>query len=270
MSKFKKVLAVFSSVTALAVSSVPITSTAAEMIEYPSGTNSYKATVYTENDGKFEGGAEYHYNPETKGLVIDGKGSFTIHDFNDIYASFDIDYTVVCKDVIVPENDDADKPINTFIFAATLTQEKSEYVFTYKGSDMEKKYNDMMDFYESIGKEGSRNVFVLDLLDDGTDPYTFAFTPEESKSDEPTEATEETINWLLPIWEKVTLKGDADLDGIVSLSDVIAVSKYSLSHNLYPLKNDVAYVNADMNQDGDINAVDTSALIEINLGKKSG
>ena len=107
---------------------------------------------------------------------------------------------------------------------------------------------------------------VFEISYDGFD--SDSVLPEPSS--EPTEATEETINWLLPIWEKVTLKGDADLDGIVSLSDVIAVSKYSLSHNLYPLKNDVAYVNADMNQDGDINAVDTSALIEINLGKKSG
>ena len=63
-------------------------------------------------------------------------------------------------------------------------------------------------------------------------------------------------------------KGDANLDGMVDLSDLTAIAKYNLSNEAYPLKNDVAFVNADMNNDDTINGVDTSALIEKQLGKK--
>ena len=62
-----------------------------------------------------------------------------------------------------------------------------------------------------------------------------------------------------------TLKGDADLNGEVSLSDIVVVSKNTLSDEAYPLKNEIAFANADMNDDTKVNAVDTSALIEDQL-----
>ena len=65
-----------------------------------------------------------------------------------------------------------------------------------------------------------------------------------------------------------TLKGDANLDGMVDLADLTTVAKYNLSNEAYPLANDTAYANADMNSDGEVNGVDTSALIENQLGKK--
>lgn len=63
-----------------------------------------------------------------------------------------------------------------------------------------------------------------------------------------------------------TLKGDVDLDGEVGLSDITALSKNNLSNELYPLINETAYANADMNGDGVVDGLDTSALIELNLG----
>ena len=65
-----------------------------------------------------------------------------------------------------------------------------------------------------------------------------------------------------------TLKGDADLSGTVDLADLTAVAKYSLSNSSYPLANDTAYANADMNGDGKVDGLDLSALIENQLGKK--
>ena len=64
------------------------------------------------------------------------------------------------------------------------------------------------------------------------------------------------------------LKGDANLDGRVDLADLTTVAKYNLSNEAYPLENETAYANADMNSDGVVDGLDTSALIEDQLGKK--
>ena len=65
-----------------------------------------------------------------------------------------------------------------------------------------------------------------------------------------------------------TLKGDATLDGRVDLADLTVVAKYNLNNEAYPLANDTAYANADMNGDGVVDGLDTSSLIENQLGKK--
>ena len=91
---------------------------------------------------------------------------------------------------------------------------------------------------------------------------------------EPTELTTEKENMskaakiLNAIKTKATLKGDADVNGTVELNDVIAVAKYNLSDTAYPLANETAYANADINEDKDIDGLDTSALIEDQLGRK--
>ena len=65
-----------------------------------------------------------------------------------------------------------------------------------------------------------------------------------------------------------TLKGDADVNGEVGLSDVVAVSKHNINSTAYPLANETAEANADMNNDNVVDGLDTSALVEYNLGKK--
>ena len=65
-----------------------------------------------------------------------------------------------------------------------------------------------------------------------------------------------------------TMKGDADINNEVNIADLTTVAKYNLSSSSYPLKNEVAEANADMNDDGKIDGLDTSALIEDQLGKK--
>ena len=64
-----------------------------------------------------------------------------------------------------------------------------------------------------------------------------------------------------------TLKGDANLDSMVDLADLTTVAKYNLNNEAYPLANETAYDNADMNGDGKVDGLDTSALIENQLGK---
>ena len=61
---------------------------------------------------------------------------------------------------------------------------------------------------------------------------------------------------------KATLLGDVDLDGYVDLADLTKLAKYNLSNSSYPLENETAYANTDMNGDGVVDGLDTSALIE--------
>ena len=53
-----------------------------------------------------------------------------------------------------------------------------------------------------------------------------------------------------------TLKGDADLNGTVDIADLTRVSKYNLNKEVYPLENETALANADMNDDGSVNIID--------------
>ena len=75
------------------------------------------------------------------------------------------------------------------------------------------------------------------------------------------------IDELIEEFIRASLKGDADLDGVVSLTDIIVVSKNNISSVAYPFINAIAAANADMNGDKQINGIDASALIEFNLGK---
>ena len=77
----------------------------------------------------------------------------------------------------------------------------------------------------------------------------------------------EGVYEVLPENPYVTLKGDADLNGTVDLADLIAVAKYNLSSEAFPLKNETAEANADMNGDSVVDGLDTSALIENQLGE---
>ena len=93
---------------------------------------------------------------------------------------------------------------------------------------------------------------------------------EEKNAETIEEVTEyhndDSVNVKIPD-DATTLKGDADVNKEVGLSDVITVAKYNLNNELYPLANETAFANADMNSDGEVNGVDTSALIENQLGK---
>jgi hypothetical protein len=85
---------------------------------------------------------------------------------------------------------------------------------------------------------------------------------------QPTTESKETAEAVVADKSVATLKGDADLNGEVSLTDIVAVSKNNLSDEAYPLANDTAYENADMNNDSKVNGLDTSPLIENQLGNK--
>ncbi len=60
----------------------------------------------------------------------------------------------------------------------------------------------------------------------------------------------------------VTLLGDADGDGSIGLSDVIAISKFNANSKSYPLAN---IANADVTHDGKVDSLDLSKLLEYNL-----
>lgn len=87
------------------------------------------------------------------------------------------------------------------------------------------------------------------------------------------------IDWLVPVSmasknipqpttqsPTITLFGDLDLDDKQGMSDIVALTKYNASPELYPITDKTALANADINQDGVIDALDTNILIEMTLG----
>jgi len=87
----------------------------------------------------------------------------------------------------------------------------------------------------------------------------------ESEIDDTTEETAMTPTENTVV---ATLKGDADLNGEIGIADVVIVSKHNINSTAYPLANETAEANADMNNDNVVDGLDTSALVEYNLGKK--
>ncbi len=73
---------------------------------------------------------------------------------------------------------------------------------------------------------------------------------------------EETI---VPYYAFMTLAGDIDLDDETGISDIVTLTKYTASPELYPITDKEALGNADMNKDNVIDAVDTAILIENSL-----
>ncbi|MGN0612809.1 MAG: dockerin type I domain-containing protein [Porcipelethomonas sp.] len=75
------------------------------------------------------------------------------------------------------------------------------------------------------------------------------------------ETTEPSLSFGTP-----SLPGDADLDGKLGISDVTKISKFTANASLYPISDSTALANADYNQDGKIDALDTGILLELMLG----
>jgi len=60
--------------------------------------------------------------------------------------------------------------------------------------------------------------------------------------------------------------GDIDLDNDTGLADIVILSKYNSNAEIYPISDETARANADVNNDGEINSLDINILIEQLLG----
>ena len=67
-------------------------------------------------------------------------------------------------------------------------------------------------------------------------------------------------------YSMITIARDVDLDNEQGISDIVTLTKYNTSPDLYPITDPTALANADMNRDGAVNTLDASILIEIALG----
>jgi hypothetical protein len=59
--------------------------------------------------------------------------------------------------------------------------------------------------------------------------------------------------------------GDADNDNAVTLADTVKTVKYNVAHDVYPMSLQ-GLLDADMNDDGDVDMADAHTMIEMNLG----
>ena len=63
-----------------------------------------------------------------------------------------------------------------------------------------------------------------------------------------------------------TLYGDADLSGVISVSDIVTVLQYTVNKNKYPLESDIAFLNADVDLDGDVTVKDAALIQQADAG----
>ena len=267
--------------------------------EWPTSEDEQPKKTVTAPDAPLEGqvsdGVTYKYNPELGILLIDGDGTVTakenkavIDKCSEYYDSTGvmINYIIFGKNVKqAKEYSDEYTGCNTWLLEHTNIHYPYR-VCTYKDSFTEKEFGSIVDYFTEQGNaEGMKN-FSLIVIDEDVDPIDFVngkedifrfdtFTKKPAYVIKPTEpetpAATEPIDVKLgspadP--SKATLRGDADVSGDVGISDIVAVTKFLLSDSSYPLKNETAKANADMNKDKVINGLDTSALIENQLGKR--
>ena len=256
-----------------------------EPIDYNDGTWIVPVPLKS-NDCVLSEGVNYHYNPETGVMLLDGDGVLTNKDVTDIWASeFERGCTLIIgKNVKFLPDDFTDaygneihREFNTEIF--NLTSEFMHKTYVYSGSEAETEYNRLMNWFETVYRErtgldevdAQNSIRVLDSSVDAYDILNGKVDISEiegnDKDSEPTAVNPKAENTVITTAE-ATLKGDADVNNEVNLADLTTVAKYNLSNSSYPLANDTAYANADMNSDGKVDGLDTSALIESQLGKK--
>ena len=222
-------------------------------------------------DGVFSLGARYHYIENAYALVIDGKGSFTENEFYSAVMKYEPKIVILGDNVDIPVSGNIG---NEWLFNITALS-STFTVFTNKNSNTYKLYKGELknNFKEYIQKNnivlGMMNyemmfpICVLEETDNiyNEQIYNAQTATENTKISKAAEILNESK-------AQPTLTGDADLNGAVELSDITAIAKYELNNNAYPLKNETAYVNADMNDDKDIDQLDVSILIETQLGRK--
>lgn len=157
--------------------------------DYDSTLKNYDWTEFTispvsSTKGTFEGNASYTYNSDTKGLIIDGNGSFTANDYSNLAAAFDIDFLVIGKDVVIPESMSGTL-INEWLMG--ITEKHNSYpVYTYADSDVNKKYIQMMNFMTSnldCNEEIFKEDFVLNILSDEIKPEDVYFKNDDSQTE---------------------------------------------------------------------------------------
>ena len=239
-----------------------------------------KYTEFTENDGLIHEDVGYHYDPETKGIYLDGDGTFGEGDAADLEHGFDIKFFILGKNLKLGSTLKltADYYPDYSLWLKGKISDKKHDIYFYQDSHTEKLYDLYIkrcldeDFsstqlpYPCTSIKQLRSYFAVTRLNDNIDPYsvlrgTSGITPTPKYSAKAVK--ENTVAKAKP-----TLIGDADLNGEVSLSDIITVSKCVISDTVYPLINLTAEANADMNGNGSVDCIDLSILIEVNLGIK--
>ena len=164
-------------------------------------------------EGKFEGGADWHYQRSRRCLIIDGGGTFDKKEYQEVFKQFrEVDVVVFGKDVIYPEIPDEElaAPGNEYkldLFMHSLTaleddaKSNSAVTYTYKGSDLENKFEKYLARYSQLFggtiEYYKEYIFGLNIMPDDADPYSYEYKKYSvSKSSEDAEGTFESgVKW---------------------------------------------------------------------------
>ena len=222
----------------------------------------------TENEGTLPDGIKYRFYPATGGIFIDGDALFSKDDVTNLEHFFDIKFYVMGKNVgyrndlkkytsrySVP--DDEEVTLNMWLVVKALLRARYNQFFTVPDSVTVKEYDQAIDYQF----ENQSEDMPFKDKKEVEEKYPLNILKDEEEIFKLLNGTEKAV----PDGAEVSLRGDADEDGQVGLSDIIAVAKFTSNSSAYPLKSDTAKANADMNGDTMIDSRDLSMLIESQL-----
>ncbi len=111
------------------------------------------------------------------------------------------------------------------------------------------------------------NASIDDMVDIALAMYDeFGYRPSGLFELTTTEFYNETMESSSITFGTPTIAGDIDMNGESGMADIVKLSKYTSNVELFPITDPTALANADVTQDGVIDALDTNMLIEIALG----
>ncbi len=168
------------------------------------------------------------------------------YDFGEVY---EVSSYMHIDDILYPKNADIEVIENYFkennIACKMVKNDNGAYKFEFEEeADLAKQFSLAADIYEAT----SINICSIGQLE--TLPTTMF--------------GENALKEIVTSFP--TIAGDLDLDDKQGMSDIVFLTKYTASPELYPITDATALANADINQDGKIDSLDTNILIEMTLG----
>ncbi len=238
---------------------------------------SIKKGIYTGEDGNVMIG--YWYGDKEGGTTVDSVSIPKVEYF--VYESQEDDLTIkdnegnTLEDQVIDLKVGETYQIDTNVEGCVFETSR-ETVATVDETGLITAIDEGVAKITITTPEGQTATFTINVT--GGAVTTPAITTTVTTTSKPTTTT--TAKTTSPVttttvdpdtvvdWSMV-LYGDVNVDGRVTLADVVALAKYRLSDTVFPLKNATAMENADVVYDHAIETRDTSLLSEYNLKNKT-
>lgn len=267
MKKFlKKLVAGFSVLTVMSMS---ILSASAWSVLESDEYKSYIEKTYSENQ---------RYSDDVKAKWLEEYKDFDYGGYIDIYYSYkgNADQPMSNQYLYRPYETTKLKQTNvTVVWDSYSLSSDAEYIPTEDEINQFLKENNLGAYVASCNSGSIKLEYDFDVTLETTDAKFQAIT--DALCDEYGFKNVSYSDLLVRILDlgitaptvgndKVTLAGDIDLDNDTGLADIVILSKYMSNNSIYPITDETARANADVNNDSEINVLDMNILVEMQLG----